>query len=328
MVVGAGMLVALAACRVEEEVVQVKIELPPRVAANRFLVEKTVGQRRTNNHLPSDGGPGAHHIVGVIVPRGVASFMLRVQAVRETSAVAEGEQEIQVRSPMPIVLTECMPPVPVVGDAFMSCRRGAGDGGVDGGGERRDGPSDGRPGGRADRTPTICRDAGGDPPPPVERPTTVSPACVEYCDAMQLHCSRIFLGYDRCLFACSALGFDEGGTFNSHTLGCRTEWALYGDGPERLRKCDHASPASMYEGCGRRCDVYCHIGSRICPDDFPALEDCKDRCNLAWNHLTPVERTSFTCRLGYLEKAIFDRRLCPIAAPNATCGDCQPIWLD
>jgi hypothetical protein len=323
----------LAGCRkADERIVQVNLELPPRVEADVFRLMKVVEGRATEMEVEK---AGARHQVGIILPRHVTRFFLRAQAANQMLAVAEGEAEIEApidaKGASTLVLVSCAVSFRV-GREFVSCldRR---DGGVDG---PRDAAADAREASRdAGRDAFICQGAVTGAPPVNQPPPDASPGCADYCAAMEEQCSSVFLGRERCLFACAELGWKEPGGFNTNTLGCRTLWArIPPDTPDRAaNKCKYAAPASFGRACGEFCEIYCFIGARLCPRHFPDEVDCVPRCLQArerWrmehDNLDP-DKDMF-CRLDRLEKVVFDRRLCEQAAPDVACGDCPPIRLE
>jgi hypothetical protein len=333
-----GLLVLLAGCRSSDQrVVQVKIELPAPLEADLFRITKVIDGIASRYDRASTV-PRPDHQVGVIVPRDLTSFGLSVQGIYQGETIAEAAATIAVAAPPTLVLAACRAPVPE--DApFGSCQSGV-DPRPDGGAP--EGDVNASDGGALDLTadaasepiwvpPATCdRADGGAVQPPAINP----PGCADYCAAMHDQCPAVFLGDDRCLFACSELGWTVDGGYNTDTISCRILWAMRprgGSDQDTANKCLYASPASLGKACGDFCTIYCHMGSRICGEYFPPGQSCIAACVRArdsWRTLHHEDPVEWQCRLDQLQAAVFDRSHCGVAGPNNPCPGCPPIMFD
>jgi hypothetical protein len=245
---------------------------------------------------------------------------LRAQATLDHAIVAEGGAALNGREPRVTVTLRPCGPVPEAAPGPCLDRA---DAGADAGTPAEEGVDAAADGADAPACPA--------PPNPDESPPVLPPPppypdqCTRYCQAMGRKCPSVYLTEDRCIYACATLAWPAAGSGDS--LSCRLAWA------ERMslrpidvaEECRQAAPDSR-GACGEACEVYCRMGPRLCPDQFPTTESCLAGCNQLSRQLSlgAPPRGVYQvigCRLGELELAIFNRKFCASAAPGR-CSRC------
>jgi hypothetical protein len=330
-------LLLLVGCRssaLPNDLVLVQLQLPSGLQCQGFRVRVMVDgvEWKHDDRLLPAAAPSLEHTLGVHLPAERQEVRLYVQAFQQGEAVAEGQATLQRGGSISVPLVACAQRVPLSAD-FRSCLSQALDAGVEAGpdGGIDLGVPDNAPDARLPWSPPACLqpvDGGSDgglPP----RAAPDDPACVAYCDSMERRCPQVFLTRPRCLSACAQLGWDAQGGFNTDSVSCRTLWAdaELTSPTEQAKRCDYASPISV-GACGDICDVYCRMGARLCPMQFPPEDDCKNACRWTRDRRTSLEKP-LVCRSWVLAEALFDRSRCPAAGPYATCGEvCPPVTFD
>jgi hypothetical protein len=281
-------------------------------------------------------GPDGHHTVEIRMPRDVPVLNLRAELHEGDFQIAWGEVDLkQGQARGELWLLRCFakidrtlqtlcarnqPPPEPIPEPSPDAGRDA-----DGGDERPE---------TAPEVPieaVACREVDVNATPVITPPANPSEGCVTYCQAMQASCDRVYFTIPRCLYACTALGLLEV-SFDQNELRCRRNWATTKGRTqvEQEQNCSYAALDSA--ACGPACNVYCHMGAKICPDFFPAESKCREDCQQLERRLqadTPGSdvHTQLFCRMGRLHGAILNRDLCTWGAPNNSCGDCPPLSL-
>jgi hypothetical protein len=280
--------------------------------------------------LASSPDPHVQHAVGIGVPH-LGEVLLRMQAVYQGMAVAEGEQLVApARSQEVIVLEPCSRPVSAQGPTFVSCKNTTDAGAArDPGGDGllQDGAVGDAP---AWAPPPLCLvpdpNAG---PDPFLLPVTIHTGCDGYCAAMTNRCPDVYGDDVHCRFACEVLDWTPTGP-REDSLQCRTDWAtaMPANVTDAANQCSFASPLPQAQ-CGEPCAVYCRAGARVCPGQFPPEQVCREACIRTEIALQPANLVNYMqCRMDVLARAIFRRDLCSEAAPGNRCGTCYGLLFD
>jgi hypothetical protein len=311
------------------EYVPVTLLFPPGLRYDSIRVTKVVDGLVVDRLEKGLDGGDVHSIDISMPDHGKVS--LRAKAYLALALVADGELEVmRSAGEQKLTLKACEPPIMDAAPA-ASCQPSPLHPVVDGGndvgteGPVRDGGAEQPP---PDTSLACYPDAVEDARPAggLSPPASIPAGCQTYCDAMQANCiSAEFYNNSirECLFACALLNWDpESSTGDS--LKCRTNAAQAAAAPAQNHRdfCHFAMPNSA-PGCGMPCEVYCRMGSIVCPADFPSESDCKTACTRLVKAGSAVDRDNpapqLDCRLFYLEKAIFNRELCGWAAPDNMC---------
>jgi hypothetical protein len=329
----------------QEAYIMVRVQVPASLQPTLIrVVQETDGKDpwMTDDRPkfePSAGG-GVEYTVGV--PKGAIGSTLIVQAMSDQELLAEGRMTITPAISATLPLFPCSE-VTRRTPEYRSCRPAGATPPVATTTDGDEGDAmDGGPMGPTTAATATCvvPDPAASRPsiPPVSMP---GDACRDYCEAMIRNCPFVYESSTACLYACETLGWPTGGDQGQDTLTCRHRHATYPatDVPSQFLLC-HAARPVLTPACGDRCGVYCRTGAIVCPGAFPPEIVCRTGCEklkARWEEITrqnPDGSISddfvevIGCRMDHLEKAIFDSRYCPVAAPNTQCGGCPYLLFD
>ena len=312
------------------QTVEVRLVLPEQLHLDEIRMFKVVN---------GESGPPKTFAVGDSV--GIFSedgdeIVIRAQGMIARSIVATGEVALPATElrltpcPMPLTFKEdyeaCEPPP----DAGAGNSEGGSTEVADGG----DGGETGDTGDTDTSGSSMC--TVFDPSQPaaeIVSPAEVRPGCQQYCALMDQNCPDRYVTVERCHYACEKMNWPDTlpGLEPANSLRCRTVHAMRAGTETDARRSFSCYWASLNAGkaCGNWCEVYCHMGVRACPGQFPEQERCTSACLDLEHQLSLIARDIHTqflyCRFTLLQRAVFDPRLCSAAAPNTSCpSECRP----
>jgi hypothetical protein len=273
---------------------------------------------------------------GIFREDGDAMIVIRAQGMIANSIVATGEVALPDTE---LRLMPCSMPLTPKQD-YEACEPlpdgGAGDTG-DGSTEiadRGDGGDTGDTGDTDTSGSSTCTVVDpNQPAPEIVPPAEVRPGCQQYCALMHQNCPDRYVTVERCQYACEKMNWPDTlpGLEPANTLRCRTIHAMRAGTVTDIQRAFSCYNASLNAGmaCGSWCEVYCHMGARACPGQFPEENRCTSACLDLEHQLTVISRDFYDeflyCRFTLLQQAVFDPRLCSAAAPNTTCpSECRP----
>jgi hypothetical protein len=332
--------------RVESKLV---LEIPISIHYDSLRLLRFIdGQPSLVHQWSFEDSQGGEHIADIMLRRGMTE-MIRMDAILDTNVVGQGQATFNIgdgATQVQVNLVACQPfPATELWGTCVSPMVGDGDGGplADAGvGTDADSGANVDTGGLVDAngvdaspnrwTAPACRgidpDAGTPPLPP---PLASTPACDQYCAALDQNCPFIYDSDEVCHMACAQVDWPVQDPSND-TVTCRTNWALSAvPGTNQTSLCERAGLVSR-GSCGTPCENYCRAGIKLCPTEFPSdLAFCTALCMEAQGaYEKEFPDRSFLaeqliCKVDYLVMAVGNPTLCQLAGPNDCGTACQPV---